>query len=160
MPLLSTTSPLLGKTTHSMDSQASSGGRAFKRDFLDWWIGSLSIYPNIRQLLPMKLCAANESTIHSFIGKVRNWLQKLKITDKHDLGDRLWNCDESGVCTLVVSSMVLARRGVKWSMRQQVDLDVRSPPSMWVDQLWEDACLHSLCIRGNICIFLGQREAL
>ena len=38
----------------------------------------------------------------------------MKITDKSDLEDRLWNCDETGVCTSVVSSTVLERRGAKW----------------------------------------------
>ena len=108
MPLLSTTSPLLGKTTHSMDSQASSGGRAFKRDSLNWWIGSPNIYPNIGQLLPMN------QPFTASLARSGIRYRKLKITDKHDFGDRLWNCDESGVCTSVVSSMVLARRGAKW----------------------------------------------
>ena len=44
---------LLGKTTHSVDSQASNGGGGFKRDSLSWWIESLSIYPNIGQLVAM-----------------------------------------------------------------------------------------------------------
>ena len=46
------------------------------------------------------------------------------------------------------------------STRKQVDLDVRSLPSMWVDQHRKDACLHFLCTRGNICILLRQKEAL
>ena len=84
-----------------------------------WWKSFQKRFPQLVDRKPQdfpkyQAIATNESTIHCFIGKVRDLLQELKITDKHDLGDRLWNCDESGVCTSVVSSMVLARRGAKW----------------------------------------------
>lgn len=84
-----------------------------------WWKGfqkrNCQLVDRKPQHLPKhQAIAGNELSIHGFIGKVRDWLQELKITDKSDLGDRLWNCDETGVCTSVVSSTVLERRSAKW----------------------------------------------
>lgn len=40
-------------------------------------------------------------------------LEELQMLDMPDLASRLWNTDETGFCTAVASSRVLARRGAK-----------------------------------------------
>ena len=84
-----------------------------------WWKGFQKRFPQLvdrkAQHLPKhRAIAGNEETVTGFLGKVSDLLQTLKIAHAHDLGCRLWNCDESGICTSVVSSTVLARRGAKW----------------------------------------------
>ena len=84
-----------------------------------WWKGFQKRFPQLvdrkAQHLPKhRATAGTYSRIQGFLAKVRKLLKSLHIADAPDLGDRLWNCDESGVCTSVVSSTVLARRGAKW----------------------------------------------
>ena len=84
-----------------------------------WWQGYQERFPQLvdpkAQHLPKyQATAAIYSTIQGFLAKVRELLQSLHIADAPDFGDRLWNSDESGICTSVVSSTVLARRDAKW----------------------------------------------
>ena len=70
--------------------------------------------PKAQPLLKHRASTGTYSLIQGFLAKVSELLQLLRTTDAPDLGDRLWNCHKSGVCTSVVSSTVLARRGAKW----------------------------------------------
>ena len=42
---------------------------------------------------------------------MESFLREVKLLEAHDLASRLWNADETGFCTAVVSQRVLARRG-------------------------------------------------
>jgi len=49
------------------------------------------------------------------VGKVQHLFEtcRLKEFNKKDIGQRVWNCDETGFCTAVASKLVLAKRGAK-----------------------------------------------
>lgn len=84
-----------------------------------WWRGFQAQHPKFviwkpQQLLKHRAFAANRWQPEGFFAKVTNLLWSQKLLDAPDLGDQLWNCDESGICTSVASSTVLARRGSKW----------------------------------------------
>ena len=84
-----------------------------------WWKGFLQRFPQLVDRKPQHLpkhraIAGTEATVQGFLAKVSDLLQSLNLTHLHDLNERLWNCDESGVCTSVASTTVLARRGAKW----------------------------------------------
>ena len=69
-----------------------------------WWKGFQKRFPQLvdrkAQHLPKHwVTAGTYSRIQGFLAKVRKLLKLLHIADAPDLGDRLWNCDESGVCT-------------------------------------------------------------
>ena len=83
-------------------------GTGFQKRFLQLVDRKAQHLPKHRAL------AGSEAVIRGFLTKVQDLLLSLKIIDAHDLGDRLWNCDESEVCTFVVSRTVLAQRGAKW----------------------------------------------
>ena len=95
-----------------------------------WWKGFQKRNPQLVDRKPQhfpkhRAIAGNELTIHSFIGKVRDLLQELKITDKSDLGDRLWNCDETGYALQLCPAQCLQGEVQSGSMRPLVDLDGR-----------------------------------
>ena len=84
-----------------------------------WWRGFQTQFPQLVNRKPQHLpkhraIAGNQATIQGFFAKVKDLLRSQKLLDAEDLADRLWNCDESGICTSTVSSTVLARRGSKW----------------------------------------------
>ena len=49
---------------------------------------------------------------------MESFLREVKLLEAHDLASRLWNADETGFCTAVVSQRVLARVAHERSMRQ------------------------------------------
>ena len=49
-----------------------------------------------------------------FFNNVEEMYRKLKILEYSDCACRIWNCDESGICTAVVSQQILAKRGSRW----------------------------------------------
>lgn len=82
-----------------------------------WWKGFLQRFPELvdrkaEHLPKHRAIAANE--VQGFLAKVSGLLQSLNLTHVQDLDERLWNCDESGICTSVVSTTVLARSGIQW----------------------------------------------
>ena len=84
-----------------------------------WWRGFQSRHPTLVSRKPQHLpkhraIAGNQATVEGFIAKVTTLLRSRKLINAPDLGDRLWNCDESGICTSVASKYVLAKRGSKW----------------------------------------------
>ena len=84
-----------------------------------WWKGFLKRHPDLVQRKPQHLSrhraiAGNRSTITRFITKLDSLFGELKIADVGDLGDRIWNCDESGICTSVASTRVIARKGARF----------------------------------------------
>ena len=82
----------------------------------DWWGGFLKRWPQLSERKPQHLSrkraeGANRETIEAFFDKVEKMLGDLGILHAHDLGDRLWNCDETGLCSAVASGRVLAKKG-------------------------------------------------
>ena len=51
--------------------------------------------------------------VDAWFEKVERFLQDIGIADQEDLASCLWNCDETGFCTVTASCIVLARRGFK-----------------------------------------------
>lgn len=51
--------------------------------------------------------------IKGWFAKVRAFLKENNLLNAPDLASRLWNADETGFCTSVSSSRVLARRGAR-----------------------------------------------
>ena len=85
----------------------------------DWWTRFLQRWPGLVQHKPQHLpkqraLAGNSTAVREYFQKVERLLQELGIEDAHDLDQRMWNCDESGMCTAAASSTVLARKGSKW----------------------------------------------
>lgn len=85
----------------------------------DWWAGFLQRWPILTERRPQHLSrkraeGANYETIHAFFERVEKLLSEAGIHYAPDLADRLWNCDESGLCNAVVSGRILARKGSKW----------------------------------------------
>lgn len=85
----------------------------------DWWRGFLQRWPKLSERKAQHLSrkraeGANYETIHEFFQKFTKFLVEIGIHDASDLGDRLWNCDESSLCNATTSTRILARRGCKW----------------------------------------------
>lgn len=57
---------------------------------------------------------ANSEIINGFFKRVEELLHTIHILYAHDLADRLWNCNETGLCNAVSSSRVLAKKGSRW----------------------------------------------
>lgn len=96
-------------------------GRAFGSSGVpgrSWWEGFLSRWPTLLQCKPQHLpkqraqCAIEE-VVSSFFQRVNNLFEKMGLTTAADLGNQIWNCDETGFCTAVASKAVLSRRGAK-----------------------------------------------
>jgi hypothetical protein len=60
--------------------------------------------------------AANHATISGFFEKVSKLFRETEILEFSDASARIWNCDETGICTAVyiASSQILARKGSKY----------------------------------------------
>ena len=85
----------------------------------DWWVGFMKRWPRLAERKPQHLSrkraeGANYETIRSFFDRVEKLFNDLGILHAHDLADRLWNCDESGLCNAVVSGRILAEKGSRW----------------------------------------------
>ena len=52
--------------------------------------------------------------MEQFFERVEALLVKIGIRYAPDLGDRLWNCDETGLCNATASCRILAKRGSQW----------------------------------------------
>ena len=85
----------------------------------DWWTRFQKCWPSLVQRKPQHLpkqraLAGNPVAVREYFEKVERLLQEQGIEDAHDLDQRMWNCDETGMCTATASSAVLARKGSKW----------------------------------------------
>lgn len=85
----------------------------------DWWKGFLKRWPKLAERKAQHLSrkraeGASHETVQNFFEKVENVLITLGIRHAHDLADRLWNCDESGLCGATTSNRILAKRGSRW----------------------------------------------
>ena len=89
-----------------MDNLATNGGRALQQFH--------KLVDRKPQHLPKhRVIAGNKATVQRFLAKISDSFQSLSLTHVHNLSARMWNCDESGICTSGVSTTVLARRGNK-----------------------------------------------
>ena len=85
-----------------------------------WWNGFLSRHPQLAQRKPQHLSRKraevnDPAVLDEWFEKVRCLFEssKLKEFDQKDIGQRVWNCDETGFCTAVASKVVLTKRGAK-----------------------------------------------
>ena len=53
---------------------------------------------------------ANEETIQA----LEKHLREAGLLYSNDLGERIWNCDESGLCNAVTAGKILAKKGSHW----------------------------------------------
>ena len=74
-----------------------------------------------------------------FFERVEALLTKIGIRHAHDLGDRLWNCDETGLCNATAS---LPKKDLDVSIPLQVDQDEATPLFMGVVLPQVLACRH------------------
>lgn len=93
----------------------------FKKDKpgYDWWVGFLKRWPKLSERKPQHLSrkraeGANRETVDAFFTKVAKLFDDIGIRHADDLPDRLWNCDESGLCNASTSSRILAKKGARW----------------------------------------------
>ena len=85
----------------------------------DWWNGFLKRWPKLTERKAQSLSkkraeGANRKTVDEFFERVEALLNKIGIRYAHDFGDRLWNCDETGLCNATTSSRILAKKGSRW----------------------------------------------
>lgn len=83
-----------------------------------WWSNFLKRWPELSERKPEHLTvqrakAATPSVIAAFISSLGSFLESKGISSLSygELGQRLWNCDETGISTSVASQKVLVKRG-------------------------------------------------
>jgi len=86
----------------------------------NWWDGFLRRHPQLAQRKPQHLsrkrAEANDSAVlDEWFQKVQHLFETSGMTkfDQKDIGQRVWNCDETGFCTAVASKLVLTKRGTR-----------------------------------------------
>ena len=83
-----------------------------------WWEGFLRRWPTLVKRKSQHLsrqraqCSMHE-VVDAFFDQVRNMLDKSELSKAPDLENRVWNCDETGLCTAASSKAVFTRRGAK-----------------------------------------------
>ena len=77
-----------------------------KNDGQNWWKGNLNIYQKNKLLVQIR-------KQRKWFAMVKESLEKLNIADQSDLGKRLWNCDETGICTALQSKKNSGMKGFK-----------------------------------------------
>ena len=128
-----------------------------------WWRGFQTRFPQLVNRKPQHLpkhqaIAGNQATIQGFFAKVKDLLRSQKLFDVET-----WQIG-CGIAMKVESALRLypapcwQEEEASGSMRQQGDLDVKSPPSMPEGQLQEGAYHHLLFTKENTCIHLGRKE--
>lgn len=85
----------------------------------DWWKGFRKRWPKLVERQPQHLpkqraACGNRKAVQKWFEMVKERLEKLNIADSSDLGKRLWNCDETGICTATQSKKILSRKGSRW----------------------------------------------
>ena len=85
-----------------------------------WWQNFLQRWPelcerNPEHLTVQRAIAASLENISQFFGKLHTYFKTKGLLDLSyaDLGQRLWNCDETGICTSVSARRVLVKRGTR-----------------------------------------------
>ena len=83
----------------------------------DWWKGFLKRWPQLTERKAQSLSkkraeGANRNTLEEFFERVEALLTKIGIRHAHDLSDRLWNCDETGLCNASASCRILAKKRI------------------------------------------------
>ena len=128
----------------------------------EWWKGFMKRWPTLTERKPQHLSqkraeSANEETIKSFFQRVETLLRETGLLHTDDLADRLWNCDETGLCNAVTSGRILSMKGSKWFTSQQVVHHVAIQLCMGVVLLLAFVYHHLLYTRVSIFIPHGQR---
>ena len=84
-----------------------------------WWQNFLQRWPELCERKPVHLTvqraiAATAENISQFFDKLTHF-KTIGLLDLSyaDLGQRLWNCDETGICTSVSARRVLVKRGTR-----------------------------------------------
>lgn len=86
----------------------------------DWWSRFFKRHPELVKRKPQHLTktraeANDPKVLDEWFAKVKSLFHSTKLEDFDEakIAQRLWNCDETGFCTAVVSNKVLARWGAK-----------------------------------------------
>ena len=85
----------------------------------DWWKGFLRRWPTLTERKPQHLSrkraeGVNEEIVQAFFEKVETLLRETGLLYSSDLSERIWNCDESGLCNAVTRGKILAKKGSHW----------------------------------------------
>ena len=104
---------------------------------------------------------ANEETIQGFFERVEKLLREAGLVYSSNLADRLWNCDESGLCNAVTTGRILAKKGSRW-VHDTAGGSGRSYTTVTLQFMGvvqhRVFCYHpSLFTRGSIFTVRGQR---
>ena len=85
-----------------------------------WWKNFFTRWPSLSERKPEHLTiqrakAGSTEVVDKFYSNLENILQEegLLTLPYSELGRRLWNCDETGLCTSVTSKKVIVRKGQK-----------------------------------------------
>ena len=98
--------------------------------------------------------------MNDFFDNVEEMYRKLKILEYSDCACRIWNCDESGICTAVVSQQILAKRGSRWVHETGGGFGQETITVHACGQLVGTGSLLTLFIKGSIYTPHGHAMAL
>ena len=86
----------------------------------DWWLGFMKWWPTLVERRPQHLpinraTALTENAVDAWLLRVRKAVENanLHTVTSQELGQQLWNCDETAFVTDVASKKILARRREK-----------------------------------------------
>lgn len=83
------------------------------------WKGFKKCWPMLTERKPQHLSkkraeGANEDIIKVFFERVETMFREAGLLHSDGLDERLWNCDETGLCNAITSGKVLAQKGSRW----------------------------------------------